>query len=293
MPGWDLFDPRGCEPHNGVVRMLNWLRQLDAILRGDATRISALQSGRIETPVAGVLVLSFLLAALYGGCIGSYAIIRTAWSDTGVTHDAFMQLMASTLKFPLLFGLTLLITFPSLYVFNAIVGSRLTVLSVARLLISMIAVMMAVLASLGPILVFFSASTTSYPFMKVLNVVMASIAGFLGLAFLLRTLGRLAIAQRPAPLPIDPPQTDSPSDQQAPPSPDQSSALDSLHNATDEKAALVFRIWVVVFSIVGAQMSWVLRPFIGSPDMPFTWFRERQGNFFLDVAKAAGNLLGL
>lgn len=273
--------------------MLNWLRQLDAILRGDATRISALKSGRIETPGAGVLVLSVLLAGLYGACIGSYAIIRTAWSDTGVTHDAFMQLLASTLKFPLLFGLTLLITFPSLYVFNAIVGSRLTVLSVARLLISMIAVMMAVLASLGPILVFFSASTTSYPFMKVLNVVMAAIAGFLGLAFLLRTLGRLVVAQRPSPLPIDLPQPESPSDQLSPPAPDQSSPLDSLHIATDEKAALVFRIWVVVFSIVGAQMSWVLRPFIGSPDMPFTWFRERQGNFFLDVARAAGNLLGL
>ncbi len=272
--------------------MLKWLRQLDAILRGDATRTSALKSGRIETPVAGVLVLTVMLAGLYGACVGSYAIIRTAWSDDGVTHDAFMQLLASTLKFPLLFGLTLLITFPSLYVFNAIVGSRLTVLSVARLLISMIAVMMAVLASLGPILVFFSASTTSYPFMKVLNVVMASIAGFLGLAFLLRTLGRLVVAQRPAPLPIDPPQSEA-SDQQATPAPDQRSALDAFHVGTDQKAALVFRIWVVVFSIVGAQMSWVLRPFIGSPDMPFTWFRQRQGNFFLDVAQAAGNLLGL
>jgi len=41
----------------------------------------------------------------------------------------------------------------------------------------------------------------------------------------------------------------------------------------------VFRGWLVVYGVVGAQMGWVLRPFIGSPDLPFTWFREREGNF--------------
>lgn len=39
-------------------------------------------------------------------------------------------------------------------------------------------------------------------------------------------------------------------------------------------------MWVVIYALVGAQMGWLLRPFIGSPDMPFTWFRERSGNVF-------------
>jgi hypothetical protein len=42
----------------------------------------------------------------------------------------------------------------------------------------------------------------------------------------------------------------------------------------------VFGCWVVVFGLVGAQMGWVLRPLIGSPGTPFTWFRQRQSNFF-------------
>jgi hypothetical protein len=42
----------------------------------------------------------------------------------------------------------------------------------------------------------------------------------------------------------------------------------------------IFRIWVIVFGLVGAQMAWVLRPFIGAPDQPFVPFRGRQGNFF-------------
>ena len=35
---------------------------------------------------------------------------------------------------------------------------------------------------------------------------------------------------------------------------------------------VVFRLWVVVFALVGAQMGWVLRPFVGNPNLPFTWF---------------------
>src|SRR5437868_12466167 len=105
-----------------------------------------------------------------------------------------MQMIAAILKVPALFFLTLLVTFPSLYVFSALMGSRLTVNSTLRLLVAALAVMLAVLSSLGPIVAFFSFTTTSYPFMVLLNVVVFSISGVLGLAFLLQTLRRLAVA---------------------------------------------------------------------------------------------------
>jgi len=54
-------------------------------------------------------------------------------------------------------------------------------------------VMLAVMASLGLIVVFFSISTTSYSFMILLNVAACSVAGILGLTFLLRTLHRLVL----------------------------------------------------------------------------------------------------
>ena len=53
----------------------------------------------------------------------------------------------------------------------------------------------------------------------------------------------------------------------------------------------VFRCWVVLFGLVGAQMGWVLRPFIGDPDRPFTWFRPRESNFFEAVLHALQDLL--
>ncbi len=271
--------------------MLKWFRQLDGILRGDAIQIPALKHGRIDMPVGGVMVVALILAMVYGVCMGAYAIIRTAWSDTGVTDDAVMQMVASAVKLPLLFFLTLVVTFPSLYVFNALVGSRLSLASVGRLLVAMVGVMMAVLASLGPIVVFFSASTTSYPFMILLNVTAASIAGILGLAFLLRTMGRLVMAQNRIDFPVV--QTDEESGDIAQEDEQQiSSSLDPFQAHTDTKATAVFKIWVVVFAVAGAQMSWVLRPFIGSPDMEFTWFRERNSSFFLEVLKSIAELLG-
>jgi hypothetical protein len=52
----------------------------------------------------------------------------------------------------------------------------------------------------------------------------------------------------------------------------------------------VFISWIIVFGLVGAQMSWVLRPFIGAPDRPFAWFRPRESNFFEAVKRTLASL---
>jgi len=274
--------------------MFKWFRQLDTVLRGDATQIQSLRQGDIDISVIGISLVTLLLAIVYGLCMGSFAMIRTAGA-------AYMQFIAAAVKLPLLFFLTLLITFPSLYVFNALVGSRLTVRSALRLLVAVLGVMLAVIASLGPIVVFFSISTTSYPFMVLLNVIMCSIGGFLGLTFLLRTLHRLIVVQdpldaKPAAKPDIPPaivpQETSPLHASTPPVPGlprPASALDKV-GQTHQKAKTVFQIWVVVFALVGAQLSWVLRPFIGNPDAPFEWFRARESNFFMAVLQTIHQL---
>lgn len=274
--------------------MLKWFRQLDEILRGDATRIGSLDEGKIDIRVAGLSTVIILLAAIYGACMGSFNLLHPLGEEAMIeAYDMYMQLFASSVKLPLLFFLTLLVTFPSLYVFNALIGSRLSVVSALRLMVASMGVMLAVLASLGPIVIFFSLSTTSYPFMILLNVAMCAVAGILGLAFLLRTLHRLVLVQETRDRPIPPvqPQESGDENQQArEPNPDPSGALDRVGAFTSRKAINVFRIWTTVFALVGAQMSWVLRPFIGNPGQAFEWFRERESNFFLAVFRTLGSL---
>jgi hypothetical protein len=38
--------------------------------------------------------------------------------------------------------------------------------------------------------------------------------------------------------------------------------------------------WFVLYGVVGAQLSWFLRPFLGAPDQPFELLRGLRSNFF-------------
>ncbi|WP_165244405.1 hypothetical protein [Paludisphaera soli] len=246
-------------------------RELDLILRGDRTRPNALREGGLPIDPGRLSRVIVLLCVAYGFCMGTFAM----FSKNG---PAPAQVLASMVKVPLLFYLTLLVTLPSLYVFNALVGSRLTFGSVVRLLTATLGVNVAVLASLGPIVAFFSACTTSYPFMVLFNVAVFAVAGFLGQMFLLQTLQRLSSAQlleeiRAEPSEEKPAAIRPPSDE-----------FLGRHVKT------IFRLWLVLFGLVGAQMGWVLRPFIGNPDVPFSWFRDRRSNFFEAVFQALHSL---
>ena len=335
--------------------MVGWLRGLDSLLRGDATRMTALRQGIIDVAPDGLTLLILALGALYGGCMGSYALFR----PQGASWPQFFMAMG---KVPLLFLLTLLVTLPSLYVFNALVGSRLSLSSVFRLIVASVAVMLAVLASFGPIVAFFSASTTGYSFMLLLNVGVFAVAGGLGMKFLLTTLHRLSLValevaaaevevERGENLtPLDaknaeevdaeasemqpalaaqvtpgtvpplsaPPYGASPygpvphgmvpqgvppygvlqgvqhhAMMPMPPVPAPRGALAQAdHRAPGADVLRVFRIWMIMFGLVGAQMGWVLRPFLGAPGRGFSLFSPRESNFFEAVFHQLLNLLG-
>ena len=279
--------------------MGDWWRNLDRILRGEATRPSMLSRGTIDVSVGGLTIVLVILAMIYGASMGTFALFR----PDGATA---LQLIASAIKVPLLFALTLVVTLPSLYVFNALVGSRLTVDVTLRLLVAALGVMLAVLASLGPIVAFFSLSTSSYPFMLLVNVGVFVVSGTLGMLFLLQTLQRLGTPVDPsrpsmrdepdhevdAALPLPAPAELAVAGDAPGPEPQMPGALDPLEGQVlHNHVKTVFRCWVILFGLVGAQMGWVLRPFLGNPSTPFAWLRPRESNFFQAVWQAFVSLV--
>ena len=296
--------------------MIAWLKSLDRILRGEATRPDALKDGDIDFQCFGLAVVVVVLAMVYGFCMGSFSLFKELGEGVP-SSDRYWQLFASTVKVPALFLLTLIVTFPSLYVFNALVGSRLNLVAMLKLLVASLAVNLAVLASLGPITAFFSVSTASYLFIQVFNVAMFTIAGTLGLLFLNQTLNRMSalpasdlskdeILEAGAESAIDAAESELPSSEFFEEPTEESSIATGEEilvatsvgaiDRTDEHmlsrhVRIVFRIWVVAFCLVGAQMGWVLRPFIGNPDAAFTWFRERESNFFQAILRIVSELL--
>jgi hypothetical protein len=255
--------------------MIHWLRELDRVLRGDAVRPGAPGTEAFAVSAARLAGVSLLLGVAYGACMGVYALCDRASPEP-------RQLVADMAKVPALFLLTLAVTFPSLYVFNVLVGARLSLADLTRLMASSLAVLLAVLAGFGPVVAFFSVTTASYPFLLLLNVAVFTAAGAFGMAFLFRTLRRLEgllSAPELAPAP------EGPTEAATEPVP----VVPEAGRAARGRA--VFACWVTVFALVGGQMSWVLRPFLGSPDREFTWLRPRESSFFEAVARALRNLL--
>lgn len=254
------------------------LAALDRLLRGEAD-----PAGGPGGPVRPLLTAALLLAAGYGVCMGTYGL-------AGRAEPEFRYMLADAVKVPLLLLLTLVVTFPSLYVFTALAGSRLRAADVARLMAGGVGVLTAVLAGLGPIVAFFSVTTTSYPFVVLLNVAVFAAAGGFGVAFVRRAVERLtAVAPPPRTEVVRVPAAEREADPDAP-------RVRTVEvqdpPAGDPATRAVFRVWLVVFALVGAQMGWVLRPFIGSPAREFAWFRPRDGSFFEGVARAVRALFG-
>ncbi|NQT85571.1 hypothetical protein HQ560_02335 [bacterium] len=264
--------------------MPSWLRELDDLLRGKRTGKEALAEGVDKLPLKSYLKAAVALGAAYGLCMGLFSLLSR-------DAPAWGHLFAVTAKVPLLFALTLVVTFPSLYVFSALLGVRLGPADTLRIIVSALTINLAVLASFGPITAFFTLSTTSYYFIKLLNVFFFGLAGLIGLKFLITALERLETSRTPAVSP----------EKEKPPEPEPSTETPAsaapppflparLRNRT--MAQNVFQVWIVLYALVGAQMGWILRPFILDPNLPAVLFRGREHNIFIDVLVSIGKLLG-
>ena len=168
------------------------------------------------------------------------------------SYGGLMQAAASGLKLPLMLSLAILVCFPELYILQQVLGSKLGFRQMLHIILAGFGMIGLVLASFAPIVVFFLITGDNYAFMKLLHVAIFGLAGFLGM----KTI------------------------------------LDALKYACEEQTVYpkigvtVFRVWLVILAFVGMQLAWNLRPFIGSRDLEFEWFRQREGNFYMAVGQA-------
>ena len=266
--------------------------QIDALLRGKLTRREDLERGEVAVRAGTLVAACLVLGAGYGAFMGLFAAVRSV-------DRTVYQVLSSAVKVPLLFLLTLGVTLPSLYVFSTLAGSHLAFRQTLRLLLGGTAVTLALLASFGPITGFFTLSTESYPFMVVLNVLFFTAGGVAGLVFIARALehvfGRAPLMPPSVPSPdfraeLEMPPPDAVPGPSAPPGARPRPAAPPPRPRS--RALFVFHVWVFIYAVVGAQMGWILRPFVGSPELPFVLFRNRESNFFEALARTLRSLFG-
>src|SRR5262249_33228681 len=142
----------------------------------------------------------------------------------------------SAIKVPFLIMTTFMLSMPSFYVMNTLLGLRNDFPSVVRALMTTQVGLTVILTSLSPFTAFWYASGSAYHPAILFNGAMFAVAS-LGAQWMLRREYEPLIRE-------------------------------------DAKHRWMLRTWIFIYVFVGIQMAWVLRPFVGDPQAPVQFFRE-------------------
>lgn len=146
------------------------------------------------------------------------------------------QMAYSAIKVPLLLSGAFVIGLPSFFVLSTLLGLRRDFAESVRALIASQAGLTIVLASLSPLTLLWYASSTNYPQALAFNGLMFATAS-LAAQYLLRGYYRPLIRR-------------------------------------NKRHRLLLVCWAAIYILVAIQLAWLLRPFIGSPDVDVTFLRE-------------------
>jgi hypothetical protein len=210
----------------------------------------------LAAKISDMLIVSLLGLGLFGAAMG--------------LTSGLPWMLASLVKLPFLFLVSLALCLPTLYYFSLLVGGRLTFSQTVAILLTALTVTSALCLGFALISLFFRFSGSNYAFMVVLDVLMLALSGSSGLTFLVQ--GALYLEQS------DPP-----------------TRVSLWHwvgfAVTGGARTIVLMCWIGIFGIVGTQMGWTLRPFFGAPSQPFVLMRPVEGDFFQAFFHILGKLL--
>ena len=181
-------------------------------------------------------------------CIVIFGMFYGACMGTygGVGGDRAIQPLYAAVKVPLLLTASFLLAIPSFYVLNLLMGVGSDFGQVLRALFAAQAGLTIVLASLAPFTMLWYASFSDHDNAILFNAAMFTIASAAAQR-MLRVHYRALIASNP-------------------------------------RHRQLRRVWLAIYAFVGIQFGWLLRPFIGAPNLPVTFFRsDSWGNAYVQV----------
>jgi hypothetical protein len=174
-------------------------------------------------------------AFLYGIVMGSY--------------HSFIQSIVAGLKVTVLFLATLIICFPSFFVIQQVLGSKMSLRQMIIIVLSGFVLTSAIAFSFAPIIILFQITGGNYHFLQLLHVAIFIFSGIFGMRLM----------------------------------------IDALKFACEKKdtypqiGVMVFRIWIIILAFVGIQLAWNLRPFLCEKNEEFKLFRKYEGNFYTAI----------
>ncbi len=202
--------------------------------------INKQQSNRL---IFSQILLICLFAFLYGMVMGSY--------------HSFIQSVVTGLKVIILFLSTVVICFPSFFIIQQVLGSKMSFRQMIVIVLSGVMLTATIALSFAPIVIVFQVTGGNYHFLQLLHVAIFIFAGIFGMRLM----------------------------------------VDALKYACENRSiypqigVTVFRIWIIILAFVGIQLAWNLRPFLCEKHEEFYIFRKYEGNFYTAIVYSVEQLL--
>lgn len=191
--------------------------------------------------------------------VASSAFFAVYGAIVGAYGGGF-QIVSGAIKLPALYLVTLVICLPTLYFFDILSGSKLNFKQYATMALTAVSVISVLLFAFAPVILFFLISIKDYVFFLLLNVLVMGITGTIGVRLFYKGMRDMTA---------------------------------SGEGIGQKSRRYLLQGWVLLYGLVGSQLGWTLRPFLGVEGEPFQVFRpEIDGNFYGQVIRAVGTMIG-
>ena len=182
-----------------------------------------------------------LILFIFGGS-ALYGFTMGLWTS-------WLQAAASSLKVFILFFFTLFICLPTLHFIGLLFGYKMKFSQTLSILLSGIAITCVLLGAFAPISLFFLSSGSRYEVLMLIHVFIFACCGAAGL---LKIKENMTTVRQ-----LIPPKESEP----------------------EKNPELLLTIWFFLYMFIGAQMSYLLAPFVGR-DQVFVFLSGQGGDFF-------------
>jgi hypothetical protein len=224
------------------MKKLNGIREVFQIFQNKESFFNEINTRQSNRLIINQIIMICIFAFLYGVVMGSY--------------HSLVQSVAAGIKIIVLFLSAMIICFPSFFIIQQVLGSKMSVRQMIIIVLSGLVLTSAIAISFAPIVIVFQITGGNYHFLQLLHVAIFIFAGIFGMRLM----------------------------------------IDALKYACENKdiypkvGVIVFRIWIIILVFVGIQLAWNLRPFLCEKAETFKIFRKYEGNFYTAIVYSVEQL---
>ena len=225
------------------MKTFTGIREVFSIFQNKESYFDDINNQQSNRLIFNQVLLICGFAFLYGLVMGSY--------------HSFLQSVVTGLKVIILFISTVIICFPSFFIIQQVLGSKMSFRQMIVIVLSGVMLTATIALSFAPIVVVFQVTGGNYHFLQLLHVSIFVFAGIFGMRLM----------------------------------------VDALKYACETKSiypqigVTVFRIWIIILAFVGIQLAWNLRPFLCEKQEEFKFFRKYEGNFYTAIVYSVEQLV--